>query len=102
MPRPFHHQLLPQRRSRATARADSRQPLRGMTRRSRGITVVIQRDGVTRSQSVRLSLWTVRLALLGGVCVLAGLGLLAVLYLPIVRAAARVPGLGRQVARLPS
>ena len=35
-------------------------------------------------------------------CLLAGLGLLAVLYLPIVRAAARVPGLERQVARLNS
>ena len=73
-----------------------------MTRRSRGITVVIQRDGVTRSQSIRFSLWTIRLVLLGGVCLLAGLGLLAVLYLPIVRAAARVPGLERQVARLTS
>ena len=73
-----------------------------MTRRSRGITVVIQRDGMTRSQTVRLSLWTIRLVLLGGVCLLAGLGLLAVLYLPIVRAAARVPGLERQVARLTS
>ena len=71
-----------------------------MTRRSRGVTVVIQRDGTTRSQTIRLSLWTVRLVLLGGVCLLAGLGLLAVLYLPIVRAAARVPGLERQVARL--
>ena len=73
-----------------------------MTRRSRGVTVVIQRDGTTRSQSVRLSLWTLRLGLLAAVALLAGLGILAVLYLPIVRAAARVPGLERQVARLTS
>ena len=73
-----------------------------MTRRSRGVTVVIQRDGTTRSQSVRLSLWTLRLGLLAGVALLAGLGFLAVLYLPIARAATRVPGLKGQVARLTS
>ena len=73
-----------------------------MTRSSRGVTVVIQRDGTTRSQSVRISLWTLRLAVLAGIALLTGLGLLAVLYLPIVRAAARVPGLERQVVRLTS
>jgi murein DD-endopeptidase MepM/ murein hydrolase activator NlpD len=66
------------------------------------VTVVIQRDGTTRSQSVRISLWTLRLAVLAGIALLTGLGLLAVLYLPIVRAAARVPGLERQVVRLTS
>jgi murein DD-endopeptidase MepM/ murein hydrolase activator NlpD len=39
---------------------------------------------------------------LAGIALLTGLGLLAVLYLPIVRAAARVPGLERQVVRLTS
>jgi murein DD-endopeptidase MepM/ murein hydrolase activator NlpD len=71
-----------------------------MTGRPRGVTVVIQRDGATRSQTLRLPLWALRLGALGGATLLAGLGLLAVLYFPVVRAAARVPGLERQVDRL--
>jgi murein DD-endopeptidase MepM/ murein hydrolase activator NlpD len=67
---------------------------------ARGVTVVIQRDGATRSQTLRLSLWALRLGALAGAALLAGLGLLAVLYFPVVRAAARVPGLERQVSRL--
>ncbi|HEY7480137.1 MAG TPA: M23 family metallopeptidase [Gemmatimonadales bacterium] len=67
---------------------------------SRGVTVVIQRDGVTRSQTLRFSLWTLRLGALAAVMLLAALGLLAVLYFPVVRAAARVPGLESQVSRL--
>jgi murein DD-endopeptidase MepM/ murein hydrolase activator NlpD len=71
-----------------------------MKGRSRGFTVVIQRDGSTRSRTVRISRWTLRIAVLGGLAVLIVLGLLAGFYLPIVRAAARVPALERQVARL--
>ena len=66
----------------------------------RGITLVIQRDGTTRSRTVRLPLWALRLASLGAIVLVAGLVLVGVLYLPIVRAAARVPGLERQVNRL--
>jgi murein DD-endopeptidase MepM/ murein hydrolase activator NlpD len=71
-----------------------------MKSRPRGVTVVIQRDGTTRSQNLRFSIWTLRLGALAGASLLAGLGLLAILYFPMVRAAARVPGLERQVARL--
>jgi murein DD-endopeptidase MepM/ murein hydrolase activator NlpD len=71
-----------------------------MKRGARGVTVVIQRDGATRSQTLRFSVWTLRLGALAGTGLLAGLGLLAVLYFPVVRAAARVPGLERQVSRL--
>jgi murein DD-endopeptidase MepM/ murein hydrolase activator NlpD len=71
-----------------------------MTSRTRGVTVVIQRDGTTRSRTLRLPLWTLRLGALGGAALLAVLGLLAVLYFPVVRAAARVPGLERKVTRL--
>ncbi len=73
-----------------------------MTSRARGVTVVVQRDGATRSRTLRFPLWALRLGTLGGAALLAGLGLLAVLYFPVVRAAARVPGLERQVARLES
>jgi murein DD-endopeptidase MepM/ murein hydrolase activator NlpD len=71
-----------------------------MTGGTRGVTVVVQRDGATRSRTYRFSLWALRLGTLAGAAVLAGLGLLAVLYFPVVRAAARVPGLERQVSRL--
>jgi murein DD-endopeptidase MepM/ murein hydrolase activator NlpD len=71
-----------------------------MKGRARHVTVVIQRDGTTRSRTLRLPLWALRTSALGGAALLAGLGLLAVLYLPVVRAAARVPGLERKVDRL--
>lgn len=66
----------------------------------RGVTILIQRDGATRSRTFRLPLWLLRLGALGGSVLLVALGLVAVLYLPIVRAAARVPALERRVARL--
>jgi murein DD-endopeptidase MepM/ murein hydrolase activator NlpD len=71
-----------------------------MTSRARGVTVLIQRDGATRSRTVRLPLWVMRLGAFGGVALLAGSGLLAVLYFPVVKAAARVPLLERKVTRL--
>jgi murein DD-endopeptidase MepM/ murein hydrolase activator NlpD len=71
-----------------------------MTSRARGVTLVVQRDGATRSRTLRFPLWTLRLGALVGATVLAGLALMAVLYLPVVRAAARVPGLERKVDRL--
>lgn len=67
---------------------------------SRGVIIVIQRDGTTQSRTVRIPRWGLRLGALAGTVLLVGLALIAVLYLPIVGAAARVPGLERQVARL--
>ncbi len=71
-----------------------------MTGGRRGVTVVIQRDGTTRSRTLRISRWTLRLGALAGVALFAGIGLLAILYFPVLRAAARVPGMERKVARL--
>jgi murein DD-endopeptidase MepM/ murein hydrolase activator NlpD len=71
-----------------------------MTSRARGVTIVVQRDGATRSRTLHFPLWALRLGALVGAALLAGIALMAVLYLPVVRAAARVPGLERQVARL--
>lgn len=67
---------------------------------SRDITIVIQRDGTAQSRTVRVRRWVLRLGTLAASIILIGFGLVAVLYFPIVRAAARVPGLERQVARL--
>ncbi len=71
-----------------------------MKRRSRSVTVLIQRDGRTKTQTYRIQLWTLRLgaAILGLATLL--LLLLAVLYGPALRAAARVPGMERELARL--
>ncbi len=71
-----------------------------MKTRSRSVTVLIQRDGTTRTQIYRFRLWTLRLGawLLGlGALVLL---LLAVFYGPTFRAAARVPGMERELTRL--
>jgi murein DD-endopeptidase MepM/ murein hydrolase activator NlpD len=71
-----------------------------MKSRSRFVTVLIQRDGRTKTQSFRIRLWTLKLAawLLGLVAVLVLL--LVILYGPTFRAAARVPGMERELARL--
>lgn len=66
----------------------------------RAVTVVIQQDGSTRSQTYRVPVWALRAvsafvlaAVFGGIVV-------AALYGPLVRAAVKVPGLERKVARL--
>ena len=45
-----------------------------MKRGARGVTVVIQRDGATRSQTLRFSVWALRLGALAGAALLAGTG----------------------------
>jgi murein DD-endopeptidase MepM/ murein hydrolase activator NlpD len=64
------------------------------------VTIVLHRDGALDSRTLRVPLWLLRTggtaaAVIG---VLAVLG--AILYAPIVRTAAKVPGLQRQVDRL--
>ena len=71
-----------------------------MKRRSRSVTILIQRDGRTKTQSFRVRLWALRLgAWLLGLSAVA-LGTLVVFYGPTFRAAARVPGMERELARL--
>jgi murein DD-endopeptidase MepM/ murein hydrolase activator NlpD len=64
------------------------------------ITILIHRDGDVDSRSIRIPLWLFHagLGLAGAVLVLILLG--AVLYLPIVGVAARVPGLRSEIAAL--
>lgn len=66
----------------------------------RGVTIVMHRDGDPDSRQLRLPLWAARglVAVLGvgGVVVVLG----AVLYAPIVRTAASVPGLRDRIERL--
>lgn len=64
------------------------------------ITILIHRDGDVDSRSIRIPLWLFRTGI-GVLCtVLAVLLLGAILYLPIVGVAARVPGLRSEIATL--
>src|SRR3954451_20257998 len=69
-------------------------------KRSRSVTLLIQRDGTTKTRTIRMPVWSVKLGawLLGAVALL--LLLITALYGPLVRAAARVPGMERELARL--
>jgi murein DD-endopeptidase MepM/ murein hydrolase activator NlpD len=71
-----------------------------MKRRPRSVTLVIQRDGATKTRTVRIALWALRLGTwtLGVLALI--LVLMAALYGPMVRAAARVPGMERELTRL--
>ena len=71
-----------------------------MKKRPRSVTLVIQRDGSTKTRTIRIPLWIVRLGTwtLGFVALL--LLLMIVLYGPMVRAAARVPGIERELTRM--
>src|SRR3712207_8147755 len=69
-------------------------------KRSRSITLVIQRDGTTRTRTIRIPIWTLRLGIWASALVGALLVLITALYGPLVAAAARVPGMERELARL--
>ena len=71
-----------------------------MSRASRAVTIVIQPDGATRSQTYRVPVWMLR-AMVGFMAAAAVAAVVvAALYGPLLRAAIRVPGLERHVARL--
>src|SRR5918999_1959392 len=69
-------------------------------KRSRSITMVIQRDGTTKTRTIRIPIWTLRLGMWAAVVVGVLLILITALYGPLVAAAARVPGMERELARL--
>src|SRR5262245_36265005 len=95
-----HPQLLFERRSCPPARADPRSRLPGMSRASRAVTIVVQPDGATRSQTYRIPVWLFRAGVGFMVAAAVAAVVVAALYGPLLRAAARVPGLEHQVARL--
>jgi murein DD-endopeptidase MepM/ murein hydrolase activator NlpD len=67
---------------------------------SRAVTVVIQRDGTARAQTLRIPLWVLRAAMAFAGTAAVALIVVAALYGPLLRAAARVPALEQQVTRL--
>lgn len=71
-----------------------------MTVHQRFVTIMIHRDGAVASRSIRLPLWFARALTGAGIALLVLLGLSAALYAPIVRTAARVPGMSRELEHL--
>jgi len=73
-----------------------------MSRASRAVTIVIQPDGATRSQTYRLPVWLLRAGVGFMAAGVVAAMVVAALYGPLLRAASRVPGLERQVEKLES
>ncbi len=71
-----------------------------MTQRRRYMTVIIHRDNELGSKSIRLPVWLVRAGTVAGSMFLLFLIVGAITYTPVVRSAARVPSLTREVERL--
>lgn len=71
-----------------------------MTTRRRTASVIFHKDGDPVSRTFRIPLWTLRLGTIVGITIGAFLVLGAVLYTPLVRTAARVPGLVHDVEQL--
>jgi murein DD-endopeptidase MepM/ murein hydrolase activator NlpD len=61
---------------------------------------MVHRDGDVDSRTYRIPEWLLRTSLIAGGSVLFLILLSAALYAPVVRAAARVPGLTREISRL--
>lgn len=71
-----------------------------MSGRRRDVTIMIHRDGDVDSRTYRIPEWMLRTGLITGGSVLFLILLGTALYAPVVRAAARVPGLTGQISRL--
>jgi murein DD-endopeptidase MepM/ murein hydrolase activator NlpD len=71
-----------------------------MNRAARAVTIVIQPDGATRSQTYRVPVWMLQAGAGFAAAAAVGAIVVAALYGPVLRAAIRVPGLERQVERL--
>ena len=68
----------------------------------RRITLVVHKDGDVESRSVGLSLWFVRVSVFAFAAFVVVVAMAAVLYTPVARTAARVPGLERDTQQLRS
>lgn len=67
---------------------------------ARAYTIMVQRDGALESRTLRIPVWLVRASAVAAAVVGLCLAGAIAFYGPIARAAARVPGLQRDVARL--
>jgi murein DD-endopeptidase MepM/ murein hydrolase activator NlpD len=61
---------------------------------------MVHRDGELESRTLRMPIWLFRILVVAGAVFLMGLLILGALYAPLLKAAASVPGLRNDVARL--
>ena len=66
----------------------------------RQVSVIVQRDGALHARTWRIPLWALRTLMVAGVALAVAIVLGVAFYAPIVRQAARVPALTRDVERL--
>jgi len=66
----------------------------------RGLSIIVQRDGVLQSRTYRIPVWLLRAGFVMAVALTVAVVLGVTFYGPIVRQAARVPSLTREVERL--
>jgi murein DD-endopeptidase MepM/ murein hydrolase activator NlpD len=71
-----------------------------MSKRRTTVTISIHWEGDPESQLYRMPAWLFKTVAVGSVVFVALVAISAVLYTPIVRTAARVPGLNAEIARL--
>lgn len=69
-------------------------------RRPRFVTIVVHRDGALESRQFQIPLWLLRVLSIAGIALFVTIVLAAVLYAPIVRVAAQVPSMRREISRL--
>ncbi len=75
-------------------------PVPSHPRRRKSVSIIIQRDSALHALTYRIPRWGIRAAYIGAVAFAVALILLITFYGPIVRQAARVPGLVSEVERL--
>ena len=66
----------------------------------RAVTIMIHRDGDLQSRTIRLPAWLLRFGVFAGLALIIVILLAAALYIPVAGAAASVPFLRREIARL--
>ncbi len=71
-----------------------------MSKRRSTVTISIHWEGDPESQLYHMPAWLFKTLAIGSVVFVVLVGIAAVLYTPIVRTAARVPGLNSEIARL--
>jgi murein DD-endopeptidase MepM/ murein hydrolase activator NlpD len=71
-----------------------------MNDRGHTVTIMVHRDDTLESKHIRIPLWALRVLTVTGLVVAVLLVLGIVLYAPIVRTAARVPSMNREIERL--
>lgn len=66
----------------------------------RSVTIIVHQDGKVETRSYRIPLWLARTTLWSAIAIAIVIVIATILYVPLARTAARVPGLTQEVQRL--